>query len=173
MDAIGAASGILFNVCKTIAIALHTEVLSKDISWIWKITLQSASTFVRYLGLQVGSTNGADHSWNTVLDQVKTWVRLASQKMLTIEERAMVASSVILAKLLYIARHALPTTQTVRLLQKYIKNYVWHGVFGRLNTRCTTWMTGTMAGLRRKEGGLAISNLRAEVLALAAVTASR
>uniref|UniRef100_M4B5W6 Uncharacterized protein n=1 Tax=Hyaloperonospora arabidopsidis (strain Emoy2) TaxID=559515 RepID=M4B5W6_HYAAE len=43
----------------------------------------------------------------------------------------------------------------------------------RLNTRCTTWMTGTMAGLRRKEGGLAISNLRAEVLALAAVTASR
>ncbi|TDH65148.1 uncharacterized protein CCR75_008068 [Bremia lactucae] len=58
-------------------------------------------------------------------------------------------------------------------MEKYIKNYVWHGVFDKLDTRCTTWMTGTVAGLRRKEGGLAVPNLRAELLALSAVTVSR
>ena len=46
---------------------------------------------------------------------------------------AMVASAVIMAKLLYIARHAWRTTSTVRLLEKFIKNYVWHGVFGTLH----------------------------------------
>ncbi|TDH69998.1 hypothetical protein CCR75_006369 [Bremia lactucae] len=61
----------------------------------------------------------------------------------------------------------------VRLMEKYINNYVWHGVFDKLDTRCTTWMTGTVAGLRQKEGGLAVPNLRAELLALSAVTVSR
>ncbi|CAI5724387.1 unnamed protein product [Peronospora destructor] len=166
----GAVSGLLLHLCKTIAIALHPDGLSADINWTWQITLQPASAFVKYLGLQVGSTNGAEHSWHIALDQLKTRVRLASQKTLTIEQRAIVASAVILAKLLYIARHAWPTTRTVRLMEKYIKNYVWHGVFCTLDTRCTTWMTGTLAGLRRKEGGLAVPNLRAELLALAAVT---
>ena len=45
--------------------------------------------------------------------------------------------------------------------------------FWNLKNPCTTWLTGTVAGLRRKEGGLAIPNLRAEQLALPAVTVSR
>ena len=51
-------------------------------------------------------------------------------------------------------------------------NYVWHGVFGTLDTRCSTWVTRTVAGLRKKEGGLAIPDLRAKLLALAAITVS-
>ena len=44
--------------------------------------------------------------------------------------------------------------------------------FGPLQTRYTTWKTGPVSGLNRKEGGLALPNLRAEILALSAATVS-
>lgn len=53
VDAFGAASGLLLNVCKTIAIVLHQDGLSKEIKWIWPITLQPASAFVRYPKMSV------------------------------------------------------------------------------------------------------------------------
>ena len=68
--------------------------------------LQSPSAFVRYLVLQVGSTKAAEHSWIIALDQLSTWFQHISQKTLTIEQRAMVMSAFIMAKILYIARHA-------------------------------------------------------------------
>ena len=67
------------------------------------------------------STNVAATTWHVARSQLQIRLRLASQKTLTIVQRAMVASAIILAKLLYIARHAWPTTKTVNLIDKYIQ----------------------------------------------------
>ena len=89
------------------------------------------------------------------------------------EQRAKVEAGIIVAKLLYVARHAWTTTTMAAKLSKLIKNYVWHGYFGELDGRCTTWLNERVAGLACKEGGLAIANLKAEIMAMAAVTAGR
>ena len=57
------------------------------------------------------------------------------------------SAAIIVAKLLYVARHAWPTTTMVAKLSKLIKNYVWHGYFGELDGRFTTWLNERVAGL--------------------------
>ena len=64
------------------------------------------------------STNVAATTWHVARSQLQIRLRLASQKTLTIVQQAMVASAVFLAKLLYIARHAWPTTEMVNLMDK-------------------------------------------------------
>ncbi|CAI5722511.1 unnamed protein product [Peronospora destructor] len=92
---------------------------------------------------------------------------------LTIEQRSRIASAIIIPKFLYVGRHAWPGTGTVKRINGLIKNYVWHDFFGVIEGRRTTWLAEAVARLPRKKFGLGIPDLRAELLAMAAVTVLR
>ncbi|KAL3660225.1 hypothetical protein V7S43_014756 [Phytophthora oleae] len=124
--------------------------------------------FARYLGIQAGPDVAADEVWNIAVKQLRTRLNLAMKKTLTVEQRAATAAAIILPKLLYIGRHAWPLPATVAWMERHIKNYVWHGAFGFEVTGTRAWLNGDVASLRITEGGLAIPNLRTELMAMAA-----
>ena len=55
----------------------------------------------------------------------------------------------------------------------FIKNYIWHVFFGLLEGRRQTWVAEAVVKLPRKEFGLRLPDLRAELMAMAAVTVLR
>ncbi|EGZ11601.1 hypothetical protein PHYSODRAFT_433195, partial [Phytophthora sojae] len=74
----------------------------------------------RYLGAHVGSRVSTDFTWHTTVTQLKTRLRLASIKLLTEDQCAIVAAAVVIPKITSIARHAWPTTRQVQELQRRI-----------------------------------------------------
>ena len=64
----------------------------------------------------------------------------------------------------------MPNTPKVAKLFKLINTYVWHGLFDELEGKLFTWLNESVEVVSCKEGRLYISNLKAELLALAAVT---
>ena len=76
---------------KTLAIGLSLCVLVPGTSWAWPIELQSVSAFTRYLNIQVGSTSGTEQTWSLAVSKIRTRLRLASHKTLTVEQQAKVA----------------------------------------------------------------------------------
>jgi ribonuclease HI len=53
-----------------------------------------------------------------------------------------------------------------------LRNYVWHGQFAEEVSSTKAWLNADLAALPRTQGGLAVSDLRAELYALAAVAVS-
>ncbi|EGZ06454.1 hypothetical protein PHYSODRAFT_416231, partial [Phytophthora sojae] len=101
----GAASGLRLNIDKTVAMALHEDGLSPPLDWRWRIQLLDPSARCRYLGMQIGSKDQKAATWH-----LRTRLRLASHKTLSVEQRAQVVAAVVIPNLLFIGRHAWPTT---------------------------------------------------------------
>ncbi|OWY94824.1 Secreted peptide, partial [Phytophthora megakarya] len=127
----------------------------------------------RYVGIQVGSAVEPSYTWKVAGQQLETRLRLASQNVLTVDQRSLIASAIITPKLLYVARHAWPTTADVNAMNARIKNYVWHGQFTNDVQGARAWLDADLAALPRTNGGLAIPDLRTELYAMAAVTVSK
>ncbi|GMF51299.1 unnamed protein product [Phytophthora fragariaefolia] len=105
-----------------------------------------------------------------VISKLRVRLRIACQKVMTVDQRSLIAGSVIIPNLLYIARHEWPTTADVNDMDARISNFVWHGQFVKEITGVRAWLDADLAALPRTEGGLAIPDLRAEHYALAAMT---
>ncbi|OWZ21643.1 LOW QUALITY PROTEIN: Secreted peptide [Phytophthora megakarya] len=67
-------------------------------------------------------------------------------------------------------RHAWPSVATLTRLTKKIKNYVWNAVFTEVTTGSRAWLDMNVAGLPRSQGGMAIPDLRVELMAMAATS---
>ncbi|KAE9069884.1 hypothetical protein PF007_g27147 [Phytophthora fragariae] len=89
---------------------------------------------------------------------------------MTAEQRSMVVMAVVIPKLLYIGRHQWPTTELVADFQKMIENFVWHARFSADAVAGRAWINRYVATLPRRDGGLAVPNLKLELLSHAAVT---
>lgn len=120
--------------------------------------------------MQAGSKPSVTKTWDLASAQLKTRIRLASQKTLTVDQRARFAAAVIIPKSLFIGRHSWPTTAITKVLAKCIKNYVWAGRFDEQPSSPTPWLAEDITKLPRSEGGMAFPDLKAELLAMAATT---
>ncbi|KAE9293302.1 hypothetical protein PR003_g24536, partial [Phytophthora rubi] len=134
------------------------------------LKLQVITELSRYLGLQVGSVPDADYTWQVARTQLTARLALASRKTLTVDQRSSLAMTIIIPKLIYIGRHQWPTRTTISAFQKMITSFVWYGRFTSEDMRGRAWLNSEVAALPRAQGGLAIPDLKVELLALAAVT---
>lgn len=167
------ASGLHLNEGKTLVIALNPTKVDEMGQLPSPLHLQPTHSLARYLGLQVGSTPDPDYTWQLASTQLVTRLALATRKTATVDQRSMVAAAITIPKLLYIGRHQWPSTQTVRSFQKRIHNFVWHARFTVDRVSGRAWLDGHIAFLPRKLGGIAIPDLKTELLAMAAVTINK
>ncbi|KAE9164136.1 hypothetical protein PF004_g29926 [Phytophthora fragariae] len=134
------------------------------------LRLQAITKLSRYLGLQVGSVQDPDYTWQVARTQLVARLALATRKTLTVDQRSLIATAIVIPKLLYIGRHQWPSKGTIQAFQKMIKNYIWHGRFTECDVGGRAWLNQHVATLPRQQGGLAVPDLKMELLALAAVT---
>ncbi|KAE9281760.1 hypothetical protein PR003_g27585 [Phytophthora rubi] len=172
LDTFGKASGLQINTGKTMVIALHPRGPQPGMTLPDSLVFQKTKEACRYLGLQVGSSIPSSTSWQMAKQKLKVRLQIASQKVLTADQRSLVAGAIIIPQLLYVARHAWPTTEEVSNMATRIRNYVWHGQFSTEGTGHRAWTDPDIAALPRDQGGLAIPVLRAELYAMAAITVS-
>ncbi|KAE8904371.1 hypothetical protein PF003_g11658 [Phytophthora fragariae] len=166
----GQASGLQLNEGKTIAIALHKDGPNPETQLPTTMKFQGHGVSARYLGIHVGSGVPAEKSWEAADAQLRTRLSLASQKTTTVDQRSLIAAAIIVPKLTYIAQHAWPSTDTLNQFASKVRNYVWHAAFAKDVDGTRAWLDADLAGLERTSGGLAVPDLRAEVMAMAAVT---
>ncbi|KAE9279868.1 hypothetical protein PR003_g28115 [Phytophthora rubi] len=163
------ASGLRLNE-KTLVIALNPETIQKMGPLPAPLRLQAITKLSRYLGLQVGSVQDPDYTWQVARTQLVARLALATRKTLTVDQRSLIAMAIVIPKLLYIGRHQWPSKGTIQAFQKMIKNYIWHGRFTECDVGGRAWLNQHVATLPRQQGGLPVPDLKMELLALAAVT---
>jgi hypothetical protein len=71
------------------------------------------------------------------VQQIKARFHLAELKTSDVQQRVQLCKSVILPKILFVARHCWPTAAIIDTLQRLVKNYAWHGKLS-INTDCGT-----------------------------------
>ncbi|KAE9039799.1 hypothetical protein PR001_g7355, partial [Phytophthora rubi] len=167
------ASGLRLNEGKTLVIALNPDAIPQLDSLPAPLKVQAVATLSRYLGIPVGSIPDVAYTWQLARTQLVTRLALASRKTMTAAQRSMVVAAVVIPKLLYIGRHQWPTTAMIASFQRMIDNFVWHAQFSEDAIAGRAWLNKQVAQLPRKDGGLAIPNLKLELLAHAAVTVNR
>ncbi|OWY92705.1 Secreted peptide, partial [Phytophthora megakarya] len=116
----------------------------------------------RYLGVQVGSTDGSAATWIKADAQLALRLRLAMQKTMTVDQRSVIAAAIIVPKLLFVAQHAWPTAAHVLSLDRKICNFVCHAVYTEAVTGTSAWLNAEVGGLPRLDGGLNVPDLRVE-----------
>ncbi|KAE9183221.1 hypothetical protein PF004_g24009 [Phytophthora fragariae] len=169
----GAASGLWVNARKTVIIALCSSVPTAEIVLPSPLAVHGKTEYCRYLGAQIGGQEIVSFTWLKAAGQLTFRLRLASLKTLTQDQRSTLAAAIIIPKLLHIARHAWPTLYWVGELQRGIRNFVWHGQFVPSGTNGSHWINTDIAALPRASGGLAVPDLKAELLAFAATEVTR
>ncbi|KAJ0393544.1 hypothetical protein ATCC90586_004960 [Pythium insidiosum] len=169
LSTFASVSGLCVNTAKSTAVFLRCQdPQSPPLSLPFPVA--APSQHVRYLGRQIASAPVADQIWQTTLQQLRARLHLAEIKTTNALQRIQVASSVILPKLLYTARHDWPSATLLRLLQRFLHEYVWFGSLAAQRTGRRAWIGADVAAASRHDGGLQIPNLRDEFLLLSART---
>ncbi|KAJ0391192.1 hypothetical protein P43SY_012081 [Pythium insidiosum] len=114
-----AVSGLHVNQAKSTAIFLRCQDPS-SVPHDLPFPVAAPSQHVRYLGRQISSAPIADQIWLTTLQQVRARLHLASIKTTDVLQRIQVASSIILPKLLFTARHDWPSATHLGQLQRFL-----------------------------------------------------
>ncbi|OWY90870.1 Secreted peptide [Phytophthora megakarya] len=173
----GAASGLRINSTKTVILALHPEGRTQSFPLPDPLAYLPPAAHCRYLGIQASTTvrpaTTVAHTWTRAVEQLEVRFRIAELKALTSDQRATIAGPVVLPKLLHIARHACPRPKWIRLLQRPIANFVWHGQFMMDKLHRPGFVNKDIMCLEKKAGGLAMTDLKAELLAFAASEVTR
>ncbi|OWY99771.1 Reverse transcriptase precursor [Phytophthora megakarya] len=120
----GQASGLLLNELKTLVIALNPRAHQDGAHLPAPLQFMDKSHHGRYLGVQVGSTDGSAATWIKADAQLALRLRLAMQKTMTVDQRSVIAAAIIVPKLLFIAQHAWPTAAHILSLDRKICNFV-------------------------------------------------
>jgi hypothetical protein len=161
------------NEGKTIVIALNPSGPQAGATLPPPLQYQEHGVAGRYLDIQVGSGVSSETTWEVADAQLRVRLTLASQNTLTVDQRSLIAAAVIVPKLTYIPQHAWATVATLNNFSTKIKNYVWHATFSEEMDGSRAWIDADLASLDRTSGGLAVPDLRAEVMAMAATTVAQ
>ncbi|KAE8980381.1 hypothetical protein PR001_g24290 [Phytophthora rubi] len=164
------ASGLHLNAKKTLVIALNPAAVATTTGLPAPLAVQEVTKLSRYLGIPVGSIPDEEYTWQLTRTQLATRLALATRKTMTPDQRSLVAMAVVVPKILFVGRHIWPSRKTMETFQRLIKNFVWHATFTDATGAGRAWLNDHISGLPRQQGGLAIPDLKAELLALAAVT---
>ncbi|KAE8884879.1 hypothetical protein PF005_g3796 [Phytophthora fragariae] len=164
------ASGLRLNEGKTLVIALNPSTVANTEALPSPLRLQAPDKLARYLGLQVGSKPDMLYTWQLARTQLTARLAIAASKTTTVDQRSTIVMAIVLPKLLYIGRHQWPDLKTVGAFQKMIHNFIWHARFTDERVGGRAWLNEHIAMLPRQLGGIAVPDLKTELIALAAVT---
>lgn len=125
----------------------------------------------RYLGIPVSAAPEIAQAWTATCRAVQARTILALRKTADVLQRCRLAASIIIPKILHVARHVWPTGLIVKQLDKAVHNFVWRGVFVHESSHGRKALLNRYhSHLRLDEGGVGDPNVSAEIRALAAVT---
>lgn len=165
----GAVSGLRVNVDKSVVLPLgHAAIARPEPCGGMKVLGRDETC--RYLGIRVGATDVRAANWDGVVAALQTRLRHAFDKTHSVTQRAEIARAVIVPKILFLARHSWPTSDTVDALQSFTSSFVWGTRAGK---KKKAWLSPEQAELPTKMGGIALPQIRCELLTLAATTAAR
>jgi len=125
---------------------------------------------VRYLGHIATAADPTEEAWEKAFRALTVRLRLAMDKTNTAQQRAMIATAIIVPKLTFIARHAWPTEAIVRQADRRIRNFIWSSSFAETRRAPAGWINARIAELQPSQGGIAMPNISGELSALAACT---
>ncbi|KAG3108855.1 hypothetical protein PI125_g11465 [Phytophthora idaei] len=120
----GKASGLHINEAKTMVVALCPRGTADNNALPKSLQYQDTHAYGRYLGTQIGSTKKPAMTWKKAEAQLQTTLALAQQKTLTVDQRSLLATAIIIPKLTY----------------RNIKNFVWHAQFSETVAGARTWL---------------------------------
>ncbi|KAF1319929.1 reverse transcriptase, partial [Globisporangium splendens] len=169
LDKYGAASGLRVNRYKSAVLPLNKEYSSTEES-VSDIHVLQREEHCRYLGIQVGQTPSNASNWSKCIQALRVRLRLARLKTHSVAQRAAIASAVIIPKVLYVARHSWPSTAIVNQLHDLVKQFVWGSRSGK---PAKPWMKEEQAELKKMNGGLAVPNIRTELMTMSATAVSK
>ncbi|KAF1333576.1 reverse transcriptase, partial [Globisporangium splendens] len=169
LDKYGAASGLRVNRHKSAVLPLNKEYSPTEES-VSDIHVLQREEHCRYLGIQVGQTPSNASNWSKCIQALRVRLRLARLKTHSVAQRAAIASAVIIPKVLYVARHSWPSTAIVNQLHDLVKQFVWGSRNGK---PAKPWMKEEQAELKKMNGGLAVPNIRTELMTMSATAVSK
>ncbi|KAG6947070.1 hypothetical protein JG688_00015711 [Phytophthora aleatoria] len=164
--------GLRLNVHKSVAIRLGREIAESGEenstcgSSVKDIIPTSEES--RYLGHLAGEGDTVTNAWERAFKALSVRLALARRKTNTVQQRAQLAAAIIIPKLLYVGRHACPTLAIVAEAGRRIKNFIWKSKFTIAEQVVVGWIPAEAAEMAVQEGGLAIPNITAELIAMEA-----
>uniref|UniRef100_H3H4P8 Reverse transcriptase domain-containing protein n=1 Tax=Phytophthora ramorum TaxID=164328 RepID=H3H4P8_PHYRM len=175
-----AVSGLKINVAKSSAIALgpggeqqqdiHTEAneAAEDKEEEDREQEVAVTEEVRYLGHIAGPRDTTEEAWKKAYGTLTVQLALADLKTNTVAQRALIATAVIVPKLLYVARNAWPTDDIIKVADLRIRNFVWHASFAAPESAPIGWVKRELAEQPTSNGGVGIPSIQTELLAMSA-----
>lgn len=112
LEQFGAASGLRINLSKSRAVVIHPSGPTAVHAAMTK-PVQPATELHRYLGMAVASNPSTTAIWTRTLQQVRAPLHVVYTKTTNLTQRVALCKSVIMPKLLFVGRHAWPTTKIV------------------------------------------------------------
>ncbi|GMF63775.1 unnamed protein product [Phytophthora fragariaefolia] len=173
-----AVSGLQLSIRKSVALNLVEEAADDDSGDDRKsgadmmeqkgdVVVSAAST--RYFGHIAGSGNTVLEAWEKAFAALRVGLVLTEDKPNTAQQRAAIATAIIIPKLMYVARHAWPTKDIVQRADRSIRNYVWHSAFSAPERAPVGWVTRQVAERSIRKGGIGMPNIVTELKALSAM----
>jgi hypothetical protein len=165
----GSVSGLQVNLKKPVGVMMSTRSHGVETNGYGIPILQHGDS-TRYLGIQVGSFDTHDASWGGCVAALRSRLALAFAKTHSVTQRAEIVKAIVVPKVLYLAHHSWPMDSVMEELHRFIKSFVWGKNAGR---RRRAWLSEEQAELPLSEGGIALPNIKTEILTMAATTVAK
>ncbi|KAI9917214.1 hypothetical protein PsorP6_012645 [Peronosclerospora sorghi] len=156
----GTASGLRVNARNSMLIPLRSGAIIDPAS-LCDMKLLRDSEHCRYLGIQVIVDDSTKANLEACSSSINARLHL---------KRDALDVAVIVPKIVFVARHVWPPTATTDQLQQLVKRFVWGKRDGK---KVRDWMGEMKAEVPILEGGIAVPNIQAELLTMAAMTVGR
>ncbi|EEY59165.1 secreted peptide, putative, partial [Phytophthora infestans T30-4] len=108
-------------------------------------------------------------AWARAFAALIVRLALAAKKTNTAQDRATIAATIIMPKMMYVARHAWPTQTIIREADWRVRNFVWNSSFASPLNPPKGWISADIAELPVKDGGIGLPNITTELIAMAAM----
>lgn len=134
------------------------------------VSVLTGAESCRYLGIRVGEQDTSAENWRLCMQATAARIALAVAKTHTVMQRVRIARAVILPKIIYVARHVWPDRNTLQVLHRTVKRFIWGARDGGARR---AWIKEGLAELSIAEGGMSIPNVKSELTALSAKIVAR
>ena len=161
------ASGLCINRSKSSLVSLGMEPPAETVDG---IPCLSPAASIRYLGIQVASGCAQVANWDAVIRSLQVRLHLATQRSTTAAQRALIARSIIVPKITYVARHCFPSNDQRARLERLVRRFVWGATTALEPRGRRAPVAPLIAQLPWSVGGHGVPNIRLVLLTLAAVT---
>ncbi len=114
--------------------------------------------FTKYLGVMIGNNIPSKLIWENIIKKMRAIIALWKRRNLSIQGRSLVAKSLILSKIWYIATNQVIPIEVLKEIKDIVYEYIWEGKKAPVRH--------LLASLEKEEGGIKVLNLETQIQAL-------